>query len=217
MSSATDVPSETHEQRKVSFVLPSVSSAKAKPARAKRTSKSQSKSKSKSKRASAEAKLQASKYLASLLNQESEREQARRREAGLEPLMELTIPDDFVYTPRIYAFEFDKEVRAALTKWIRKACCIPDEDDPEWSVILACALTVLPKATGIHRLDVEFAIREGPAPEGEPESLPVLAVFYAYEYRKMHRRPTQKQVDKLSKILANRQPKWYTDMYPFDS
>ena len=37
-----------------------------------------------------------------------------RQKAGLQLLANLTTPDDFMYTPRIYTFELDQEDEEAL-------------------------------------------------------------------------------------------------------
>ncbi|EKM53139.1 uncharacterized protein PHACADRAFT_259324 [Phanerochaete carnosa HHB-10118-sp] len=212
MSSLTEPPPTKKEQRKVTFDLPLASSAEGqgKPDKASKPNKSKkprSKGKSKSliKPGSPKAKLGASTYLANLLNEEAEREQERRQKAGLEPLVAIVIPNDWVYTPRIYAIEVDEEVEEALIQWTRKVCRIPDKDNLQNSTIFGYALKALRRATGIRRLEVEFAVRES------RDVFPVFAVFYAYQYSTMHERATQKQVDKLSEILLGRQPRWFVD------
>ncbi|EKM49212.1 uncharacterized protein PHACADRAFT_265743 [Phanerochaete carnosa HHB-10118-sp] len=218
MSSLTEPPPTKKEQRKVTFDLPLASSAEGQgePNKASKPNKSKklrSKGKSKSliKAGSPKAKLGASTYLANLLNEEAEREQERRQKAGLEPLVAIVIPNDWVYTPRIYAIEVDEEVEEALIQWTRKVCRIPDEDNLQNSTIFGYALKALRRATGIRRLEVEFAVRENPDKDSESDVFPVFAIFYAYKYSRMHERATQKQVDKLSELLLGRQPRWFVD------
>ncbi|EKM53142.1 uncharacterized protein PHACADRAFT_259326, partial [Phanerochaete carnosa HHB-10118-sp] len=217
MSSSDDSTALTCDQRKVSFASPSMSLIQPRSVDASKLKKPRAKPRPMVKRGSLEAKLGASAYLAGLLNKEMERGNAQRMQDSLEPLVELTIPKDFVYTPRIYAIELDNEVEEVLMQWTRQVCRIPDEDKPRKGIVLSCALAALRDVTGISRLKFEFALRERPIPEGQHDSFPILAIFYAYEYGTMHWRPTQKQVGKLSEILSGRQPKWYIDKYPFDS
>ncbi|EKM53141.1 uncharacterized protein PHACADRAFT_185867 [Phanerochaete carnosa HHB-10118-sp] len=149
MSSSSESLPATQEQCKVSFSPPSCSIIQQQSAC---VSKPQKKSKGKFKRSrksSLEAKLGASTYLAGILNENIERDRERRRKADLEPLVELQIPDDFVYTLRTYAFELDSKVEEVLKQWMRKVCHIPDEDDLHYLTILVCALVVLWSVTGI--------------------------------------------------------------------
>ena len=122
--------------------------------------------------------------------------------------MKLTFPDSFIYIPRIFGYSFDDEVMARLGKYGHML--FNDQRRFDSTFATGHGLVVVKRRTGIY-LELEGGVRDLPATQAT--ALPVLVLFYAKYYQDMHHRPTQKMVDKASKMIG-REPEWFYHVLP---
>lgn len=138
-------------------------------------------------------------------NLDSEREQVRRAEAGLRPLMSLTVPDDFRCVSRVFAYVLDDALQQRLKEISHSYFGLLE--DPSRSEMQYATYRMLAVEQRLRiRLEAEFALRELPARE-EDEFL-VLVVVFASKYRQLRKRPTELQVKQLSTTFRC-QPEWF--------
>jgi hypothetical protein len=90
-------------------------------------------------------------------------------------------------------------------------------DSPRYDDIskASAAMVLLKFHTGIKHLGIESAIKDHEAPSdtvtvpGRPGEVPIISIF-TDEGPSYKRRPSQEQVDRLSRILG-KQPRWWVD------
>ena len=122
--------------------------------------------------------------------------------------MKLTFPDSFICIPRIFGYLADDEIIARVGEYGH--IMFNGQRLFDKMVSAGHGLVLVKRRTGIS-LDVECGVRELPATQAAAS--PIFVLFYAKYYKEMRRRPTQKKVDKVSKMLG-REPEWFYHVLP---
>ena len=119
-------------------------------------------------------------------------------------MMSLTIPDDFMFTPRGFGYLIDQKLLGRLTKICRKYYGHSFLDDPE-IVVMGCRAIEARLKLGLS-LDCRAAVRQLPITGKNGELIIVL--FYAQRWRELHVRPGQWKIDEINEALE-REPEWF--------
>lgn len=118
--------------------------------------------------------------------------------------MPLTIPDDFRRVPRIFAYILDDALRKRLAEISHSYFSIPEDPSRTIMQYMTYGMCAVEQRLRIC-LEVEFAAHKLPVSR-EDEFL-VLVIVFASNHRQLPHRPTEWQVNELSKAFRQ-QPQW---------
>ena len=119
-------------------------------------------------------------------------------------MMSLTIPDDFMFTPRGFGYLIDQKLLDYFVKVCRKYHGFSPSDEFQL-VVLGCKAIEARLKLRIS-LKCRAAVRQLPITGNNGELIIVL--FYAQRWRELHVRPGQWKIDEINEALK-REPEWF--------